>query len=320
MGEDAVDIKQQRSTHNINLECFEDFSFNMVDWDILQIENLINDRLATIIPRTETTPQMLYEGMIYNLLAPGKRLRPILTILTSLHFGADGVAALDIACAIEMIHTASLILDDLPAMDNSIARRGQPTTHRKFGEDIAILSGVGLLNYAFSVIAGNDRIQADTRVSLIKLLTNTVGAEGLIGGQVMDLHLRSETTNSYELRKLNEKKTAALFIASAEAGALIAGVQGEMLSRVRQFALEVGAAFQLADDLLDDSIYAGQTGKDTSKDANKPTILSKVGKLDAKFMINSHLNAAKAQLELMGKDNKRLSLFIEHGFSKFITK
>lgn len=315
-----MDIKQQRSTHNINLECFEDFSFNMVDWDILQIENLINDRLATIIPRTETTPQMLYEGMIYNLLAPGKRLRPILTILTSLHFGADGVAALDIACAIEMIHTASLILDDLPAMDNSIARRGQPTTHRKFGEDIAILSGVGLLNYAFSVIAGNDRIQADTRVSLIKLLTNTVGAEGLIGGQVMDLHLRSETTNSYELRKLNEKKTAALFIASAEAGALIAGVQGEMLSRVRQFALEVGAAFQLADDLLDDSIYAGQTGKDTSKDANKPTILSKVGKLDAKFMINSHLNAAKAQLELMGKDNKRLSLFIEHGFSKFITK
>ena len=315
-----MDIKQQRSTHNINLECFEDFSFNMVDWDILQIENLINDRLATIIPRTETTPQMLYEGMIYNLLAPGKRLRPILTILTSLHFGADGVAALDIACAIEMIHTASLILDDLPAMDNSIARRGQPTTHRKFGEDIAILSGVGLLNYAFSVIAGNDRIQADTRVSLIKLLTNTVGAEGLIGGQVMDLHLRSETTNSYELRKLNEKKTAALFIASAEAGALIAGVEAEMLSRVRQFALEVGAAFQLADDLLDDSIYAGQTGKDTSKDANKPTILSKVGKLDAKFMINSHLNAAKAQLELMGKDNKRLSLFIEHGFSKFITK
>ena len=315
-----MDIKQQRSTHNINLECFEDFSFNMVDWDILQIENLINDRLATIIPRTETTPQMLYEGMIYNLLAPGKRLRPILTILTSLHFGADGVAALDIACAIEMIHTASLILDDLPAMDNSIARRGQPTTHRKFGEDIAILSGVGLLNYAFSVIAGNDRIQADTRVSLIKLLTNTVGAEGLIGGQVMDLHLRSETTNSYELRKLNEKKTAALFIASAEAGALIAGVEAEMLSRVRQFALEVGAAFQLADDLLDDSIYAGQTGKDTCKDANKPTILSRVGKLDAKFMINSHLNAAKTQLELMGKDNKRLSLFIEHGFSKFITK
>lgn len=315
-----MDIKQQSSTHKNNLECFADFSFKMVEWDILQIENLINDRLATIIPRNETTPQMLYEGMIYNLVAPGKRLRPILTILTSLHFGSDGVAALDVACAIEMIHTASLILDDLPAMDNSIARRGQPTTHRKFGEDIAILSGVGLLNYAFSIIAGNDKIPADTRVTLIKLLTNTVGAEGLIGGQVMDLHLRSETTNSYELRKLNEKKTAALFIASAEAGALIAGVEGEMLSRVRQFALEVGAAFQLADDLLDDSIYAGQTGKDTSKDANKPTILSRVGKLDAKFMINSHLNAAKAQLELMGKENKRLSLFIEHGFSKFITK
>lgn len=315
-----MDIKQQSSTHKNNLECFADFSFKMVEWDILQIENLINDRLATIIPRNETTPQMLYEGMIYNLVAPGKRLRPILTILTSLHFGSDGVAALDVACAIEMIHTASLILDDLPAMDNSIARRGQPTTHRKFGEDIAILSGVGLLNYAFSIIAGNDKIPADTRVTLIKLLTNTVGAEGLIGGQVMDLHLRSETTNSYELRKLNEKKTAALFIASAEAGALIAGVEGEMLSRVRQFALEVGAAFQLADDLLDDSIYAGQTGKDTSKDANKPTILSRVGKLDAKFMINSHLNAAKAQLELMGKENKRLSLFIEHGFSKFIAK
>jgi geranylgeranyl diphosphate synthase, type II len=320
MGEDAVDIKQQRSTHKLNLECFEDFSFSMVEWDILQIENLINDRLTTIIPRNETTPQMLYEGMIYNLVAPGKRLRPILTILTSLHFGSDGIAALDVACAIEMIHTASLILDDLPAMDNSIARRGQPTTHRKFGEDIAILSGVGLLNYAFSVIAGNDRIPADTRVSLIKLLTNTVGAEGLIGGQVMDLHLRSETTNSYELRKLNEKKTAALFIASAEAGALIAGIEAEMLSAVRKFALEVGAAFQLADDLLDDSIYAGQTGKDTSKDANKPTIQSRVGKLDANFMINSHLNAAKAQLELMGIDNKRLSLFIEHGFSKFITK
>lgn len=287
------------------------------EWDIHRLRLLINDRLGELLPQGDPELPMLHAGMSYNLLAPGKRLRPLLTILTAQNFGYNVFTALDVACSIEMIHAASLILDDLPAMDNAAVRRGQQTTHRKFGEDIAILSGVGLLNLAFSVLASNKMLTADIRIELIRLLTNAVGFDGLIGGQVMDLHLRSASTNDRQLSRVNAQKTAVLFTAAAEAGALLAGVKDSQLSLVRKFASELGAGFQIADDFLDDIAYSGQTGKDTGKDMDKPTILSKIGKSDANKMMNHHLNAARAHLNKMGGNSQSLAALIDFGFSRF---
>lgn len=287
------------------------------EWDIHRLRLLINDRLGELLPQGDSELPMLHAGMSYNLLAPGKRLRPLLTILTAQNFGYNVFTALDVACCVEMIHAASLILDDLPAMDNAVVRRGQQTTHRKFGEDIAILSGVGLLNLAFSVLASNKMLTADIRIELIRLLTNAVGFDGLIGGQVMDLHLRSASTNDHQLSRVNAQKTAVLFTAAAEAGALLAGVKDSQLSLVRKFASELGAGFQIADDFLDDIAYSGQTGKDTGKDMDKPTILSKIGKSDANKMMNHHLNAARAHLSKMGGNSQSLAALIDFGFSRF---
>lgn len=287
------------------------------EWDIPRLRLLINDRLRELLPQGDSELPMLHAGMSYNLLAPGKRLRPLLTILTAQNFGYNVFTALDVACSVEMIHAASLILDDLPAMDNAIVRRGQQTTHRKFGEDIAILSGVGLLNLAFSVLATNKTLSADIRIELIRLLTSAVGFDGLIGGQVMDLHLRSASTNDRQLRKVNAQKTAVLFTAAAEAGALLAGVKDSQLSLVRKFASELGAGFQIADDFLDDIAYSGQTGKDTGKDMGKPTILSKIGKSDASKMMNHHLNVARSHLNKIGGNSQSLAGLIDFGFSRF---
>lgn len=315
--ERSVKVKNRSlTTRELNVLA-DDYSCKEREWDIPGLRLLINDRLNALLPHVDSELPMLRAGMSYNLLAPGKRLRPLLTLLTAQNFGYHVTSALDVACSIEMIHAASLILDDLPAMDNAVVRRGQQTTHRKFGEDIAILSGVGLLNLAFSVLAANKTLSADIRIELIRLLTGAVGFEGLIGGQVMDLHLRSASTDDHQLSRVNAQKTAVLFTAAAEAGAVLAGVKDNQLSLVREFASELGAGFQIADDFLDDIAYSGQTGKDTGKDMDKPTIVSKIGKSDASKMMHHHLDAAREHLYRLGGNTQSLTALIDYGFSRF---
>jgi geranylgeranyl pyrophosphate synthase len=150
------------------------------------------------------------------------------------------------------------------------------------------------------------------------VVTAAIGTEGLIGGQVLDLKLRSNQTSADELGRINGLKTAALFGAAAEAGALVAGVEAEMLQIVQTFALELGSAFQIADDLLDDPAYAGTTGKDTGKDRNKPTILSARGKDDTRLLLHSHLEAARRSLERTGSADRRLATILDRGFAQFL--
>lgn len=317
VGDSLVTMRGKQPETGESIGDLAGFASTAEQWTIPHLRALVDSRLADLIPRKDVAPQMLHAAMAYNLLAPGKRLRPLLTMLISLHFGRRDLVALDVACAIEMVHTASLVMDDLPAMDDAMFRRGQPTAHREFGEDIAILAGVALLNQAFVLLATSAELSAEIRIDLVRLIASAVGSDGLIGGQVMDLRLRSGTTDDGELRKLNEMKTAALFTAAAEAGARLAGIKGDMLDTVRQFALELGTAFQIADDLLDDPVYAGQTGKDTGKDVNKPTILSKVGKADARRMLDLHLVAARQCLDRMGSDDQRLASLLDQGFFQF---
>jgi geranylgeranyl diphosphate synthase, type II len=227
--------------------------------------------------------------------------------------------ALDAACAIEMIHAASLIMDDLPAMDDAELRRGQPTAHRQFGEDIAILSGIALLNRAFGVVASADGLSNATRIELIRILSESVGSNGLVGGQVIDLSERRGEMDRRRIEKLNQLKTAALFVASVEAGGVIAGASSEMLTTVRKFATDLGLAFQIADDLIDDPSFAGKTGKDTGKDHGKATLISVLGRNQARGALDQYLKAARTALLTMGNPASQLVTFVEASFAQLQT-
>lgn len=279
-------------------------------WPELLVD-VVDKRLAALVPGADAPPQRLHAAMRYTLLAPGKRLRPLLTLLTSFHLGRDDLRALDAACAIEMIHAASLVFDDLPAMDNSRERRGQPTAHRKFGEDVAILAGIALMNRAFGVVAAMQVDDEASRSAVARVLSDAVGSDGLVGGQFLDLHDRDDSVDRTRMERVNRLKTAALFVASAEAGAVIAGANAGRIAHTRAFAAELGLAYQIADDLIDDARYAGQTGKDTGKDAGKPTVTSLLGREAARAQLEHHVAAARRHVQALGMRSTALMHFID---------
>jgi geranylgeranyl diphosphate synthase, type II len=285
-------------------------------WSVDTLRTVVDRRLRLLVPHAQIPPQQLHQAMCYSLLAPGKRLRPVLTLLASFHFGVRDLAALDAACALEMVHAASLIMDDLPAMDNAEMRRGQPTAHRQFGEEIAILAAVALLNQAYGVI-GSMALSNDTaRADLVRTFARVIGSDGLVGGQVIDLKERDQGMDPRRIEKLNELKTAALFVAAVEAGAIVAGATGDRFAAARIFATHLGLAFQIADDLLDDPAMAGQTGKDTGKDAGKPTVVSVLGPQGARETLDQHLVAARAALLVMSPEPSPLTAFFEASFAQ----
>ena len=285
-------------------------------WSVEHLRTVVDGRLNSLVPRLDAPPAQLHAAMRHSLLAPGKRLRPLLVLLASFHFGIKDLAALDAACALEMIHAASLIMDDLPSMDNAELRRGLPTAHRKFGEEIAILAGVALLNRAYGVIGDMMHLSDATRVALLRSFAHAIGSEGLVGGQVLDLKERDLAMAPLQLEKLNELKTAVLFVAAVEAGAVIAGADGRSLEAARTFASKLGLAFQIADDMLDDASYAGLTGKDTGKDANKPTVVSTLGRKDAQRLLEQYLADARTALTTMNAAESPLTAFFDASFVK----
>jgi geranylgeranyl diphosphate synthase type II len=215
-------------------------------------------------------PASLLEAMRYSLLAPGKRLRPLLVVLAAEACGGTSTRALPAACAVEMIHTYSLIHDDLPAMDDDDLRRGLPTCHRRFGEATAILAGDALLTLAFQVLAESypGRIGA----VCCRELARAAGAAGMVGGQVDDLAWEEETNHTVEgLEQLHLRKTGALIGASLRLGACVARadeeVDSERLTRLDAYGRCIGLAFQITDDLLDVEGHADNTGKRVGKDA-----------------------------------------------------
>ncbi|MFM1841843.1 MAG: geranylgeranyl pyrophosphate synthase [Cyanobacteriota bacterium] len=226
-------------------------------------------------------PEKIYEAMRYSLLAGGKRLRPILCIAACELCGGDEALALPTACALEMIHTMSLIHDDLPAMDNDDFRRGKPTNHKVYGDDIAILAGDGLLAYAFE-FAVTQTPQADPQAMLqvVARLGKTVGAAGLVGGQVLDLESEGRTDITPEtLSFIHTHKTGALLEASVLTGAILAGANADTQQRLSRYAQNIGLAFQIIDDILDITATQEELGKTAGKDvkAQKATYPSLLG-------------------------------------------
>ncbi len=255
-------------------------------------------------------PLKIYEAMRYSLLAGGKRLRPILCLATCEMTGGTIDMAMPTACALEMIHTMSLIHDDLPAMDNDDYRRGKLTNHKVYGEDVAILAGDGLLAYAFEYVAVNTRnVPAPQVLQVISRLARAVGAAGLVGGQVVDLEMEGKSDVSLEtLNFIHNHKTAALLEACVVCGGILSGTSPEDLQRLSRYSQNIGLAFQIVDDILDITATQEQLGKTAGKDqeAQKVTYPSLWGLEESKKQAQLLIEAACAELEPFGEQAQPL--------------
>ena len=248
-----------------------------------------------------TYPEKIYEAMRYSLLAGGKRLRPILCLATCELVGGTLEMAMPTACALEMIHTMSLIHDDLPAMDNDDYRRGKLTNHKVYGEDIAILAGDGLLAYAFEYVATQTQnVPAHRVLQVVARLGRAVGAAGLVGGQVVDLESEGHSDIQEEtLTFIHTHKTGALLEACVVCGGILGGVTDEEIERLSRYAKNIGLAFQIVDDILDITATQEELGKTAGKDliAQKATYPSLWGIEASKAKAQQLIDAAKAELE-----------------------
>lgn len=218
-----------------------------------------------LFPAHWVMPDRLREAMRYSLDAGGKRMRPILVMAAAEAFGGDAEAALPVACAVELVHTYSLIHDDLPAMDNDDFRRGKPTNHRVFGEAMAILAGDGLLTHAFHMIADSG-LPADRALAIVRELSEYAGPRGMVGGQAADIMGEQGVTGLAELEYIHLHKTSDLIVFSLRAGARVAGADEAGLAAVSKFGENIGLAFQIQDDVLDVIGQESKLGKATQSD------------------------------------------------------
>jgi farnesyl diphosphate synthase len=243
----------------------------------------------------------VYEAMRYSVLAPGKRMRPLLVLAGARLFGVARHSALQVAAAIEMVHAYSLIHDDLPAMDDSDLRRGRPTCHKEFDEATAVLAGDGLLTMGFEVLAHPDTHgDPAVRVELVAALAHAAGAAGMVGGQMIDLIAETQTLDIGAITRLQRMKTGALIAFSCESGAILAKAASEPRTALRGYAHDLGLAFQIADDLLDVEGSAAETGKPVGADAaaGKATFVSTLGVERARAQADLLVNQAVAHLDL----------------------
>ncbi|HEY9807555.1 MAG TPA: farnesyl diphosphate synthase, partial [Candidatus Obscuribacterales bacterium] len=275
-----------------------DLSAYLNEWQA-QVEAALDRSIEVVYP------EKIYEAMRYSLMAGGKRLRPILCLATCTLLGGTADMAMPTACALEMVHTMSLIHDDLPAMDNDDYRRGKLTNHKVYGEDMAILAGDGLLAYAFEFIATQTRnVPAEQVLKVIARLGRAVGAAGLVGGQVVDLDSEGRSDVSLEtLNFIHNHKTAALLEASVVSGALLAGASEADLERLSRYAQNIGLAFQIVDDVLDITATQEELGKTAGKDlqAQKATYPSFWGIEESRNQAQRLVESAKAELAAYGE-------------------
>jgi geranylgeranyl diphosphate synthase type II len=226
----------------------------------------VDAALERLLPAEAKPPSSIHTAMRYSVFAGGKRMRPILCLESARIFGSEVTPALHPACAIEFIHTYSLIHDDLPALDNDDLRRGKPTCHKKFGEAIAILAGDGLLTLAFETI-GATPVAAERRAAILTEVATSAGTiNGMVGGQVADIEAEGNRVDPQMLEYIHRSKTAALIRASITAGALCAGAGADDVARLRRFGETIGWAFQVTDDILDVEESSAALGKTAGKD------------------------------------------------------
>ncbi|HKX10522.1 MAG TPA: farnesyl diphosphate synthase [Stellaceae bacterium] len=260
--------------------------------------------MERLIPLPSGLESRVFEAMRYAALAPGKRLRPFLVLAGARLFNVAERGALQVAAAIELVHSYSLVHDDLPAMDNSDLRRGRPTCHKAFDEATAVLAGDGLLTLAFEVLAHPDTHgDPAVRCELVAALALAAGSSGMVGGQMIDLIAENRTLDIGAITRLQRLKTGALIAFSCEAGAILAKASTEVRLALRGYAHDLGLAFQIADDLLDVEGSAGETGKPVGQDAaaGKATFVSILGVERARDQAELLVRQAVAHLDMFGE-------------------
>ncbi len=236
-------------------------------------QQAVDAALDRWIPAESTPPEIIFRAMRYSVFAGGKRIRPLLCIASAQAVSDVPHGVEDVACALEMIHTYSLIHDDLPALDNDDLRRGRPTCHKAFGEAIAILAGDALLTLAFEVLSNAPEVDSCRRVRLVRELATAAGATGgMIAGQVHDLQGERQHPSAHLLERIHRAKTGALLRASVRFGAIYAGADEQQLAALTSYGEHVGLAFQIVDDILDVERSSEELGKTAGKDAQQHKI------------------------------------------------
>ena len=274
---------------------------------------LVEEALDRALPPEKAWPETIHRAVRYSLFAGGKRIRPMLVMAAGDAVGAVREEVVPFACAVEMIHTYSLIHDDLPAMDNDDLRRGKPTSHKVFGEAIAILAGDALLTRAFHLLAevpaGWDAARVARRLRALALLGEAAGTSGLIGGQVEDLESERRAVDAPTLERLHRAKTGALLSACVRGGAILGGADDAMLARLGRYASAVGLAFQVVDDVLDATETAEQLGKTAGKDgkADKATYVRIHGLERSRALAQELRGEALAAVEGLGERGQALA-------------
>lgn len=264
----------------------------------------VDRALGRFLPRESTPPATIHKAMRYSLFAGGKRLRPILCLAAAEACGGQVSAALPLACAIECIHTYSLVHDDLPSMDNDDLRRGRPTCHKVFGDGIAILAGDALLTIAFEIAAQTSGTKRYDLREIFREISLAAGSRKLIAGQVADLEAEGRRINRKQLRYIHQNKTAALLTTSVRLGAMAANANVRQLKAITVFGRALGLAFQVIDDILDVTQTSEKLGKSAGKDvaAQKATYPAVIGLEKSRAEARRLTSEAHRALKSLGED------------------
>ena len=279
-------------------------------------QKIINHHLDLLLVPAQVSPEIVHEAMRYSVFVGGKRIRPILALATGEVLGVDPGALMHLACALEMVHTYSLVHDDLPSMDDHDYRRGRLTTHKKFGEGIAILAGNALLTLAFQILAEIPPALTNNRIAIIRQLCKSLGTEkGFIGGQVMDLQAQDRTFSEDQLKKIHSFKTGALIQASVLMPALLFGASKKTCNALKIFGANVGLAFQIVDDILDIESSSEELGKTSGKDElnQKATYPALYGLEISRKLASQLIDSAIKEVSFLGSRTyllKKLAQFI----------
>jgi geranylgeranyl diphosphate synthase, type II len=270
--------------------------------------NSINSYLESLIPNQDSLYAILFDCSRYTLLNGGKRLRPLLTLLVTQMLGQKEELALQPACALEIIHSYSLIHDDLPCMDNDDLRRGKPTLHKAFNEALAVLTGDYLLTYAFEILSSSPNLSYKQKNDLCLTLAKRSGSEGMIGGQVLDISCEGKNIKLPTLEHIHNLKTGALMAASMEFGGIIANASDDLLKKLKEAGLYLGLTFQIVDDILDNTGTTSLLGKPAGSDANnnKSTYISLLGKEKAQETAQKFYEHTLSLLRSLPGDSKPL--------------
>lgn len=280
-----------------------------VDW-LLSMRMRIEDRLAVLLPAA-APGDAVAGAMQAAVLGPGKRLRPLLTLSIGEALGGSGPGLLDFACAVELVHCASLVLDDMPAMDNALLRRGQPAVHVRFGQDVAMLATVALVTEALRIVAAAPGLPATARARATEVLCNAIGPAGLVRGQYRDLHEGGGARSADAAAEANAQKTGVLFAAALELAALAAGTPS-VSADLRRAALALGQAFQLRDDLEDMVPGPGATWED----AGKSTLSHVIGAAGARSRLQAELQEARQALRrALRGESRRIEVLMDCTFA-----